>query len=434
MLCRRTMMAWRTGVLAAIALAVLFLPGTASAQDNGATYAGSIPIARSQPELVEMAPNIEVFPGQTIELKASGSANVNQLNYEKRRCKYFGLKCWYEKRSRVKIRPHDEFKIVVVLMGPKGEIDRTSITSGQKGELAYDLGEGQFTASAKIYAFISEWKNDAINRANCKNRPRSCSSGSLGLTIVDSRISERRESIKKLLGGYNGNTLDPLRIRSRSFIDPLTINSPARAIAIQTAIGKSVNGWIEQASKNRQNQIVQVIQYALDLSPNGDNRALLNQARLDAYMKLGAYEDLINNAHATIEELKKTCKNGTRCTPEQARRLAQALASLAVAQAEKRARVDLSDITLSVATLGRGIDALEEALDGRIVSEVQGEIRVLSDLYQDSADMLSLIRTPKEIELAVRHMSQAVCLHELGSSVTFQVGKTCPETQGGQTA
>ncbi len=415
-----------------IVLAGLALCAPANPQENDHGYRGTIPIDRDGPGLVELAPDVRIYPGQSVEIQASGSANVNQHNYEKRRCKYFGLKCWYEKRSRTRITSHSDFEIVVVLVGASGELDRDIIDSVEPAVLSYPLG-GQFGDGAKIHAFIRTWNNQVIDRRNCRNRPRHCSSGSLDLTIVHSKIDQRFDQIAQQLASFDASNVPAQRIRSRDFIDRLTVNSPTRALKMQTELTDRIVEWVKEAADDSQGPIVQVIQDALELSSDPTNRARLNQARLDAYMNLGAYETLANNAHKVINELHEACTEGGRqCSKEQAILMARALRSLATAQAEKRARIELSDLTLSVATLGRGIDVLRNTLDGQAYSGIHSEILILSDLYQDSADVLSLIRTPREIDLAVQHMEQAVCLHRLSLAAQngdeggmFSNGATC---------
>jgi hypothetical protein len=74
-----------------------------------------------------------------------------------------------------------------------------------------------------------------------------------------------------------------------------------------------------------------------------------------------------------------------------------------------------SDLVLSVGTLQRGITVLESSLTGGLLSPNKTSVQTLSNLYQDAADRLSLIRTPDEIRHAVVLMERSFCYQKMVS-------------------
>lgn len=408
----------------AAALALFVLPAIATAQQ---TYRGSVPIARASANFVELAPDVKVYPGESVTIGASGSANVNQHNYEKRRCKYFGLKCWYENRSRTQVRPAGEFEIAVELVDAGGNIiDSGVIDQGRPVTLAFDLG-GRFEQGASIQAYIATFKGGNIDRRSCGGRPSYCSSGDLTLTINASEKEERMGEIRRHFGRFGANNVPADRIRSRDYIDSLLTDNDSRALEVQTLIATYIREWVPAADANSQGALIQLIQFALGLSNDHANLTILNRARMDAYAKQGAYEQLENYAAEEVNRLNEGCAE--QCSIGDARDLAAALRSLATAQAEKRARLQTSDITLAVATLNRGIDALEGALDNQSFEGLDEHLLILANLYEDGASMLSLIRTQAEIQKAVSFMEQSVCLHRLSLQSTELTGQSFSASQ-----
>jgi hypothetical protein len=115
-----------------------------------------------------------------------------------------------------------------------------------------------------------------------------------------------------------------------------------------------------------------------------------------------------------IADLNKRCDE-ERCSVADANKLAETLRSLSKAQAEKGARMSTSDLVLSVGTLQRGITVLESSLTGGLLSPNKTSVQTLSNLYQDAADRLSLIRTPDEIRHAVVLMERSFCYQKMVS-------------------
>ncbi|WP_363799838.1 hypothetical protein ABU614_06935 [Lysobacter firmicutimachus] len=389
------------------ALCLSMLTQAVSAQ----TYRGSVPISRGSLNLVEMAPDVQVYPGESVTVSVSGSANVNQHNYEKRRCKYAGLKCWYEKRSDTQVREAKSFEIVVALVDAAGTtVAQTTIENGENAVLSVPLA-GRFENGASLQAFVKTFDGASIDRRSCANRPKYCSSGDLTIVIGRFDAQARLNDIRRQFAEFVPDAVPVDRIRRRDYIDLLLIDSNARKHEVQTIIAKYVETWVPAAQKSAQAALIDLVQYALSLGDDHANLTILNRARMESYMKIGAYEQLENYAKDEVNRLNASCVE--KCGISDARTLAAALRSLATAQAEKRSRFDAGDIALSVATLNRGINIVETALEDQPLVGIGGHVLVLSDLYQDASNMLNVVRTPVEIMKAVGFMEQSVCLHQL---------------------
>ena len=237
---------------------------------------------------------------------------------------------------------------------------------------------------------------------------------------MSSNKNSRFQTIKDQFDSVNPNSVPADRIRSRNYLDGILLNSDKRSDEMQTLLADKTLEWVNSADDNSQSAIVQVIQLALTLSDDDESITKLNRALMTAYSKQGAYSQLEKTAAEEVNRLKNSCEQS--CDPDDALKLANAMKLLATAKAEKRARLKTGDITLAVATLNRGIDIMEQSISQKTLTENEAQfILELSNMYQDSADMLGLIRTPAEIKRAVEYMSKSVCLHKLSTDLTGRV-------------
>ena len=385
-------------------------------------YKGAIPIRRDSIGPIELSPEVLVYPGEAITVVPSGSANVNQHNYEKRRCKYFGMKCWYEKRSRTKIRGADQFEIEIGLFDERGNRsgDLIVIPKGGSVTLGNPLG-GSFSQPLHIRTYISTYNTGKIDRRSCRRRPDYCSSGELRLSIT-TNADDRLNALAERLDGFTANSVPSLQLMSRNFIDPILLENPSRKLQIQTLLADHLPEWIKKASRASQAPLVDLIEYALPLTPDEKNRTILIDARMAALGNSGNYDQLEVAAAQAVQERSAACKPG-ECTVKAAEELVTALKNLATAKTEGSARNRLSDITASVAMLQKGLSVLESALNGKPISDNKDTVKEISDIYQGLSDKLMLIRTPTEISLAVQSMKRSVCLQNI---YTREVARVSP--------
>jgi hypothetical protein len=386
------------------------------------TFSGTTPIVRSAPGAIELAPPVKVYPGETIEIRASGTGNVNQRNYEVRRCKYFGMKCWYEDRSDVNLQPAAKFQIAIVLADSSGravemrnaENGTTAksfiLTGGAPLQLTYDPGPA-LSKAVVLQVGVTSFDGQDFSRLSCNQRPQFCSSGGLQITVGSKAVEARRDRIDTQLGTTRPGEVNAVRITSRDYLDPLLLSGSENVRAMRGVLVKHIQRWVEAADRNEGTRLVPVIRYALQMSGDQDQTDKLNQALLDTYVLTGAYEAAEDDARTTIASLNERCSE--KCEGSEgitdATKLAQAIASLSKALVEKRSRMSTEDIVLSVGTLQRGIAVLEATLAGVPFAANRASIQTLSNLYQDAADRLNLIRTPDEIRHAVVLMERSVC-------------------------
>lgn len=378
-------------------------------------YSGGIPISRPNIETIEFSPDLMIYPGETIAIVTSGSANVNQYNYERRRCKWAGLKCWYEKKSRTQVRSADHFDVKI------GLFDRASNLVGGEQSIPTDpaIGggtitltnplEGSFVRPLEVRAYIAKFGSTEIHRSNCTNRPQHCSSGELRLSVT-TEVKNRREHLAARLDNYSDGIVPSAKIMSRDFIDPVLIDTPERKRQVQIILADRIPGWVDKAPKSAQVPLVDLIEFALPLSADAANRTKLIDARMAAFGKSGDYD---SQAAVSAQAVKERSAN---CTPQScevvdAQNLVNALKNLSTATTEGSVRNRLSDITLSVGMLQQGADTLEKALAGKKIGDYVETLKELSNIYQSLSDKLMLIRTPAEIAMAVDSMHRSVCIH-----------------------
>jgi len=381
--------------------------------EKAQVYRGGIPITRTAIQQIELAPELILYPGEAITVVTTGKANVNQHNYEKRRCKYFGMKCWYEKRSTTRLRSATVLEVEVGLYDDRGELSGKlhTITNGNNVVLENPWG-GIRTRGLHLRAYVKRdlGTSRPISRQSCGSRPKHCSSGEIGLAVT-ANVEKRRDALSSIFDNLNGDDVNSAQIMSRNYLDPLLYAGEGNRVALQKLLGDDLQRWVGQASKTSQGQLVELIQYALKLSSDRDNRVLLIDSLMTSQGKSGNFEELEASATIAVRERSKACESD--CSVEDAKELITAMQSLATAKTERSARNRLSDITISVAILQKGVSVLSDALGQQTFSTVQAEFKDLSNIHQSLADKLMLIRTPAEIELAVQHMQRSVCLHRV---------------------
>lgn len=424
-----TMSGIRLGAALLAMMQFASMPGLRAAEDSSAegaaprSFGGTAPIVRAAPAAIELAPAVRVYPGETVVITASGTANVNQHNYEERRCKWAGLKCWYEDRSDVNLQPAAKFQIGIVLADKDGRpVQMLNADDGKSGRsfvltggrplrLTYELGSA-LGKGLVLQVGVTSFEGANFSRLSCNGRPKYCSSGALKITLEGGSVEARRKHIDEQLARSSADHVDAVRITSRDYIDPLLLNGYDNARAMRGVLVGHIARWVKDADRDNGTKLVQLIRHSLQLSGDQDQTDTLNQALLNTYVAMGAYENVEDNARATIADLNVRCEQGCSQVAE-AGKLAEALASLSKAQAEKRSRMNTSDLVLSVGTLQRGISVLEETMAGKPFAENKATVQTLSNLYQDAADRLSLIRTPDEIRHAVVLMERSVCYQKI---------------------
>lgn len=409
------------GVAMALALiaAVMSLEVSASGSPR---YTGMIDVLPSSPSHIQLNPAVMLLPGESITFSIVGQVDVDHKNFEVRRCKHFGLKCWYEWRSVPHFVQASGFTVEFELQTEQGTKIASVVreASAKDITLTYPTDTGSISQPARIYAVLQH--PDMTTRTPCSGRPRHCSSGALQLQSRSTEIEPRLKLIESALEN-SLTTLDPLLIRSDQFTDPLLIDSDERKLAVQRLFAEQMASQRSSILDSNPRKAVEIAKFALGLSSaNAGQINSLNTTILEAYLKMGDFQMVTQYGRGTLESTKKDCRtksDGTFEAPgsEACTQYAALLRLNAIGWLERRARYSSTEIRVALGMLETAIAAL-----GYSVKVARGPTlscasnlqacREASKLYIDGARMLTVLRTRTELAKAEEWLSAALAIEQ----------------------
>lgn len=378
---------------------------------NAQSYTGRINVVNNKPTYIQLNPNVMVMPGEEVTFKASGRIDVNHEHYEVRRCKYFGLKCWYEKRSVPNFRDVREFTIKVELVASDGTVKASAEKlAGENNsfKLTYTAENNSFTSPAKINAYL---KYPGMHRTPCRGRPRFCSQGDLTITTSALAVdTEKRLNHLKNELTNNFANLDPVVVRSDLFIDPLLRDTEAKRKRVQEIFAEKLG--IHADNKDYARKVVDIAKYATSLHKNKEQVTILNNYILGAYVNLGDYKKIVNEGGKNLTIAKASCEQKPKPpgTSKECIQYSKMLRLNAIGWMEQKARYSSTEIRVALGLLESGVEALEpESMDTKQKCNAHKvACELLSDHYIDLARMLTILRTPPELEKAEEYLISAL--------------------------
>jgi len=391
------------------------------------TYSGMVNILHGDHQFISLSPAVLVYPGETVKFTMSGSVNVNHHNYEVRRCKYFGLKCWYENRARPNHRDHTAFEIEVSLVDSAGNVvGKPEVFKGSDHntwQITYNKRINRLEA-ASVHAYIKSYTGGGIHRTPCSpGRPRYCSSGGLRLQTADINSTERKNVLKTAIKNQgkseNINSLIPEHYQQRVALDPLVLHSDSDRKTIQKFFADQMSTWVKNGAENTQQRIIEVIKGAIALHTDAYQVTLLNSALMQSYAKQGRYEKVQQMVGDALKTAKKTCAdpNNGDCTLAAAQTIADIYVNGANSFLENRARMNAGDIQIAANYYRAGIILVGKVLDGVLSmnnshrkDEVKNTTKRLATLLAEMARALMIVRTRSDINSAKTSLDNATCL------------------------
>lgn len=384
---------------------------------------GRVNILWDKPQFIQLVPDLKLYPGQVIEVVTSGQVDVDHEFGERRRCKWFGLKCWYEPWDRPTWLGADALDVQLVL--EEGTV--TPAGAGHRLEIPLAAGNANFTRGVRLSAML--WKKGRqhpAQRGPCIGRPRYCSQGDLQLTFASVNSKARLDALESILANQRIETVDVLALTSRDYIDPLLFDP---AVASEATIARLSSILAQAAGQLRDRipdkasgaaaplhmKVIDLASYALKLSRVSEqDAARLRTLVTESYLDRGEF------ARATTEAPKMMADASAafQKSPggQTALIYARALKANAAAWREKGARNSSSDIRVSIALL----DKATELLWG--YTEHPGVSQAMADINVDAARMLNLLRTMAELKAAEDRLVAAICFQmhgEKGAGTTF---------------
>ncbi|MCM8857093.1 MAG: hypothetical protein LC541_08010 [Candidatus Thiodiazotropha sp.] len=377
---------------------------------NAQTYTGRVNVINNKPVYIQLNPNVMIMPGEEVTFKASGSVDVNHQHYEVRRCKYFGLKCWYEKRSVPNFREVNEFTIKVDLVASDGTVKSSTekVTGGNDPfKLSYTADNNSFTSPAKINAYLI-YPHQQMNRTPCKGRPRFCSQGEITISTnalavdIEQRLNRLEEELTD-----NFANLDPVVVRSDLFIDPLLRDTDSKRKDVQKIFVEKLG--LHADKKDYARKVVDIAKYARSLHKNKEQVTILNNYIFEAYVNLGDYKKIVNEGGNNLKTAKDSCEN-LPGTSKQCIEYSKMLRLNAIGWMEQKARYSSTEIRVALGLLESGVEVLEPgSMDTKQKCNVHKvACELLSAHYIDLARMLTILRTSPELEKAEEYLTSAL--------------------------
>lgn len=395
------------------------------------TYIGFIDVISSSEDFIQINPDISIRAGETITIKITGDIDRNHEHYQERRCRYFGLDCWYENRSVPHWVNANQLKIGVSIVDSNGVSILSKTFDGGEAEhtmYASGLDTAAFTEKFKIRAYIA---GPDINRTPCSGRPRYCSVGQLKLMITSTDVKKRKSMLENELQLMNKSIPDPVLVASGDFLDTIFIDSPTRKLEVQTIFATELTKW--QIDSSRAKSIIDIAKHAISLSDDKDslNRTKLNNIVLNGYLQAGEYSKITSEGTSALANAKTYYENVmNRGTKDKTALLgaleySKMLRLNAIGWLEKKARYSSSDIRvalgfLETATGVLGPYALEPQYASMTPQENGNLYQQFADLHLDAARMLTVLRTPPELTRAESLLAESICYKRLADDADWR--------------
>lgn len=391
-----------------------------------AEVTGRVSILWDQPSQLQLVPHLKLYPGVSMDIHLSGQVDVDHRFGERRRCKYFGMKCWYEQWDT----PHwiDASGIDMELIADGVD----AVRNGAVYTVSLPLASGNSNYSQGINLRAMLWlsgKNSPSSRAPCIGRPTRCSGGDMTITLTNINVTPRLDALQARLADMTIDELDVAVLRSEDNIDSL-LSNPAvasdatilRLVSILTQAAERLNGTIGPSSPTTPPSHLKIIDlagFADTLSKkSASDAAKLRLLIAEAHFNRGDFSSAKEEAPRVMAAAKEAYfadKNA-----DNAVLYARAFKVNASAWREKQGRNSSSDIRVAIALLDQARDILLE------FTEAEGVSKLISDINLDGARMLNVLRTDAELKAAEDRLLAAVCFQmhaEQGKGKDFSAWK-----------
>lgn len=398
-------------------VAILLCIG-ASTQVNAQEYKGNIDVLLKNPGYVQLNPGISLMPGETASFKVTGEVDVNHEHYEVRRCKYFGLKCWYEKRSVPHMQPAKAFEVILWLKSEDGQFERT-FKKDANSDSAISVSYPD-TIDLSTAAELTGILNFAgMNRTPCSGRPRYCSAGTLKITAstATTNVRKRQAKIRAALRD-NIRGLDPILVRSDVFIDPLLVDSSNRRKELQGIFRDELNSVVFGNNQQFARQFVEIAKFAVGLDSDQAQVTSLNNKILEAYVALGDWSRITDEGGKSLITARNGCTlsdppQNTGDTSSGCQDYSKMLKLNAIGWLEQKARYSSTEIRVALGMLEQATAAInaEALFDQQNCKASIEACKLAANFYVDGARMLTILRTTPELEKAEQWLAKALEMH-----------------------
>jgi hypothetical protein len=383
---------------------------TALSFNAAAEVTGRVSILWDQPSQLQLVPQLKLYPGVSMDIHLSGQVDIDHQFGERRRCKYFGAKCWYEQWD--KPRWIDRNGIELELLA--GDASATRNGSVYTLSLPLSSANGNYNGGVNLLGML--WlsgKNSPISRAPCIGRPARCSGGDLTITLTNINVTPRLNALEARLTAMTIEELDVAVLRSEDNIDAFLYNPAVaseatilRLVSILTRAAERLSGTIGPSSATTPPlhlKIIDLAAYADSLAKKSSvDAAKLRVLIAESHFNRGDFVSAKEEAPRMMAAAKEAYLANSSDI-NNVMLYARAFKVNASAWREKQARNSSSDIRVAIALLDEAHDILLP------FSERDGVSKLISDINVDGARMLNVLRTDAELKAAEDRLLAAVC-------------------------
>lgn len=269
-------------------------------------YTVGVNVTWGAPTALVPIPNL--YAWEEAEVVVSDAVNVNREIYEERKCNWFGINCWYEKR--VRNNPVDATRIAFnYFSAGLGKNDKQIVIVVNAGSpVSTDYNAywgGATTADSRTLSGLIGDDNSGINRTSCEGEPRVCSVGAYTVKFkVDSapRAFRLLSELSKQAYSYDALMSSEILNANLRQSGPKVRECLARALYGQATLfhGPGANSTAAERQK--------ILQQALAFNPKDDD---VRTALGSTYLETGQFDEARKQTTEVIGDLERKAKGGT---------------------------------------------------------------------------------------------------------------------------
>jgi hypothetical protein len=372
-------------------------------------HTGGANITWTQP--TPLVPVPDLFAWEHAQVTVTGAANVNREIYEERKCNWFGINCWYEKRVRNnpvtanQIPLHYFADVPGSGSDPSSTDGRIEINKTEETQfLSEDYGEywrGATVTTIRTLRGMIGHGNGGINRTSCDGAPRVCSVGAYTVKVeIDSGPRARRLVQELSRRRYSYDVIMSPNVLNTNMRQS---NAQVRA-CLADALYNQAMTFHGPGSDSTPAERQKILQQALNFNPKS---LKVMTALGSTYLETGQFDEARAQTTSAISDLEKLVSGGI-ATSAQYVQLADNYATLAETSWREAAGNSTRAANEAAGSLRLAIDRVETRLKKFPLEE--GAVAARSKLVDHSirlAQILARLGTSHDMSQAVDIIARA---------------------------
>ncbi len=269
-------------------------------------YAVGANVTWRDPTALVPVPNL--YAWEQAEVVVSDAVNVNREIYEERKCNWFGINCWYEKR--VRNNPVDASRIPFYYYSSGfGETKSDAINAINSAKpMSGDYGAywtGALPGSSRALTGIIGNNTSGIDRTSCEGEPRVCS---VGAYTVKFRIDSAPRAFRLVTELAN----QAYSYEALMSSDVLNTNLRQSGQGVRECLARALYGQASRfhgpGANSTPAERQKILQQALAFNPKDDD---VRTALGSTYLETGQFDEARKQTTEVIGDLERKVKGGT---------------------------------------------------------------------------------------------------------------------------